>query len=242
MTELLVNYILIYAIITVIATILILWRGLPADRHGRKDRNIILIIAGAGAIAIGLFYLFYIPALDKTKTGTGNKTGSTISPSPTGRQAATRIEQVTQASPANLEIMDAPKGPFPTNETVTEKERQIGRLFNIWRQSILTKNISQINQLDSQIKACGDEAIPFLTKLAKEDRNERVRAFATRILGRMNLSDLFSLFVELLKNDTSAFVRENSCWSLSRLGNIEALEILQKVADSEAIEKIKSTK
>jgi len=57
--------------------------------------------------------------------------------------------------------------------------------------------------------------------------------------------------MELLKNDTSAFVRENSCWSLGRLGNIESLEILQKTADSdtsapvrqaatEAIETIKS--
>jgi len=253
MTELLVNYILIYAIITVIATILILWRGLPADRHGRKDRNIILIIAGAGAIAIGLFYLFYIPALDKTKTGTGNKTGSTISPSPTGRQAATRIEQVTQASPANLEIMDAPKGPFPTNETVTEKERQIGRLFNIWRQSILTKNISQINQLDSQIKACGDEAIPFLTKLAKNDGNERVRAFSVRVLGRMNITELSSLFIDRLHYDTSPFVRENCAWALGRLGNTEVLENLQRAADSdpsaqvrkaagEAIEMIKSNR
>ena len=143
------------------------------------------------------------------------------------------------------------------DETVSEKERQIGRLFNIWRRSVLTKNISQINQLDSQIKGCGDEAIPFLSKLAKEDGNERVRAFSVRILGRMNNAELSSatpsvnpsthgsagqllpLFMELLKNDTSAFVRENSCWSLGRLGNSESLDILQKAADSDPSEPVR---
>ncbi|HLD35926.1 MAG TPA: HEAT repeat domain-containing protein [Planctomycetota bacterium] len=249
MTKLLLNFLLIYAIITVITAILILWRG-------RKDRDVILIIAGSSAIAVLLFYLFYIPAMNTAKQTQSSPLSEAMvgsaqnQPTPLSEAMVGSIQPVAEA---HRETPEDPKGPFPTDATATEKERQIGRLFNIWRQSVLTRNITQINQLDSQIKGCGNEAIPFLTKLAKEDRNERVRAFATRILGRMNLSDLFSLFVELLKNDTSAFVRENSCWSLSRLGNIEALEILQKVADSdssaqvrkaasEAIEKIKSTK
>ena len=140
---------------------------------------------------------------------------------------------------AHRETPEDPKGPFPTDATATEKERQIGRLFNIWRQAVRTRNISQINQLDSQIKGCGDEAIPFLTKLAKEDTNERVRAFAVRILGRQNKANLLGLFMELLKNATSAFVRENSCWSLGRLGNSESLDILQKAADSDPSEPVR---
>ena len=224
MTKLLLNFILIYAIITVITAILIIWRA-------KKDRDVILIIAGSSAIAILLFCLFYIPALERAKTSPDNKTGSTISSTPT----ATLKETDKQTKPTKPEsLMDEPKGPFPMDNTVTEKERQTGRLFNIWRRAVLTRNISQINQLDSQIKACGDDAIPFLTKLAKEDANERIRAFATRILGRMNNKELSALFIELLKNDTSAFVRENSCWSLGRLGNTESLDILQKTADSDA--------
>lgn len=163
-------------------------------------------------------------------------------------------------TPGKTEILPDEKGPFPVDDTVPAKERQIGRLFNIWRKAVLTKNITQINQLDSQIKGCGDEAIPFLTKLAKEDTNERVRAFSVRVLGRMNVAELSSalpsvnpstywsagqlssLFMELLKNDASAFVRENCCWALGRLGNTDSfgtlttstLEILQKVADNDA--------
>ena len=60
MTKLLLNFLLIYAIITVITAILILWRG-------RKDRDVILIIAGSSAIAVLLFYLFYIPAMNTAK-------------------------------------------------------------------------------------------------------------------------------------------------------------------------------
>ncbi|MBI5779565.1 MAG: HEAT repeat domain-containing protein [Planctomycetes bacterium] len=137
------------------------------------------------------------------------------------------------------EIPPEEKGPFPVDDTVPEKERQTGRLFNIWRKAVLTKNITQINQLDSQIRSAGDEAIPFLTKLAKEDTNERVRAFAVRILGRQNKTDLLGLFMELLRNDTSAFVRENSAWSLGRLKNTDTLEILQKAADSDQSEAVR---
>jgi hypothetical protein len=217
------NYLLIYAIITVITSILILWRG-------KKDRDVILIIAGASAIAILLFCLFYIPAMNTAKL--------TQPPKPPPLSKAT---VKTPPETIHRETPEEPKGPFPTDETVSEKARQIGRLFNIWRQAVLTKNISQINQLDSQIKGCGDEAIPFLTKLAKEDGNERVRAFAVRILGRQNKANLLGLFMELLKNDTSAFVRENSCWSLGRLGNSESLDILQKTADSDPSAPVRKT-
>jgi hypothetical protein len=161
-------------------------------------------------------------------------------PAPLSEAMVGSIQPVTEAHRETpVQLPNDPKGPFPTDDTVAAKERQTGRLFNIWRRSVLTKNISQINQLDSQIKACGDDAIPFLTKLAKEDGNERVRAFATRILGRMNNKELSALFTELLKNDTSAFVRENSCWALGRLGNTSALEILQKVADNDSSEPVR---
>lgn len=248
MTKLLLNFLLIYAIITVITAILILWRG-------KRDRDVILIIAGASAIAILLFCLFYIPAMEKAKAFPGNQSSS----QPVKSQSPVGINSV----PPELtkpEVPEEIKGPFPVDDAVPAEERQIGRLFNIWRKAVLTRNISQINQLDSQIKGCGSEAIPFLTKLAKEDGNERIRAFAVRILGRMNIAALSSLFTELLRDDTSAFVRENSCWALGRLGNTDrfgtlttsALEILQKVADndvsepvrkaaSEAIENIKSS-
>ena len=221
MTKLLLNFLLIYAIITVITAILIIWRG-------RKDRDVILIIAGASAIAIGLFYLFYAP---QTQFGSVSQSIPQVGTKP---ETVPEEHRSDRDSEPERTASSEPKGPFPINETVSEKERQVGRLFNIWRRAVLTRNISQINQLDSQIKACGDETIPFLTKLAREDGNERIRAFAVRILGRQNKADLAPLFTELLQNDTSAFVRENSCWSLGRLGNTSALEILQKAADSDA--------
>jgi hypothetical protein len=230
MTKLLLNYILIYAIITVITDILILWRG-------KKDRDALLIITGAVVIAIGLFYLGFIPAMNTAKPTLLNEvmTGSTRTKpaQPTKPNHLSEAMVGSKPEATHLETPEEIKGPFPIDDTVPDKERQIGRLFNIWRQSVLTKNIAQINQLDSQIKGCGDEAIPFLTKLAKEDGNERVRAFAVRILGRMNIADLSSMFIDLLKNDASAYVRENSCWALGRLGNAESLEILQKAADSD---------
>ena len=146
-----------------------------------------------------------------------------------------------QKPPKKIEIPPNEKGPFPTDKTLPEKDRQIGHLMNTWRKAVLSKNINEIKQLDMQIKGCGDEAIPFLTRLAKGDENERVRAFALRILGRMNKTDLYSLFIELLQNDRSAFVRENACWSLGRLANSDAIEVLQKTADSDVSEQVRKS-
>jgi hypothetical protein len=56
MTKIPLNYLLIYAIITVLTAILILWLA-------KTEKHILLIIAGSSAVAIALFYLFYLPSL-----------------------------------------------------------------------------------------------------------------------------------------------------------------------------------
>jgi hypothetical protein len=130
---------------------------------------------------------------------------------------------------------------FPKDETVASRERQLGQLINTWRQAIITKNIQQIKQLDLSIKSYGNEAIPFLRKLVLEGENERVRAFSTRVLGRMCQIDLADLFVELLEKDHGHFVRENAAWALGRLNDRNFVEILQKVAETDTSERVRQS-
>ncbi|MBI4834759.1 MAG: HEAT repeat domain-containing protein [Planctomycetes bacterium] len=130
-------------------------------------------------------------------------------------------------------------GPFPTGEETSPKERNIGKIINAWREAIVIKRIDDITRLTREIQGMGLEAIPFLSKLAKEDENERVRAFAVRSMGSMRSADLADLYVELLRKDQSEFVRENSIWALQVLGNPKYIPALEKAAEVDKSEKIR---
>jgi hypothetical protein len=128
---------------------------------------------------------------------------------------------------------------FPVNDSVPERMGKIGLLINNWRKAIIDKNINEIKQLNIGIMSFGQDGVPFLRKLVIEDSNERVRAFAARVLGGMNFNESYFLFINLLKNDKSSFVRENASWALGKLGNMQTIEILQRVADSDESEKVR---
>lgn len=185
-------------------------------------------------ISMGVFFLLAV----KPKPG--------LKPFLTKSDSAERTKQ--QQPPSSLPVSSEQtqpkaeiKGPFPVDNTVPERLRQIGNVMNAWRQAIIIKNINDIKHLELAIKSYGQEAIPFLRKLALEDDDERVRAFATRVLGRKNLPELSSLFLDLLHNDNSPFVRENAAWALGRLGDPKVIDVLQKVADSDNSEQVRQT-
>jgi HEAT repeat protein len=70
-----------------------------------------------------------------------------------------------------------------------------------------------------------------LMKSAEHDENERVRAFSTRVLGKLRRGDLIELLRRLLK-DESQFVRHNAVWALGELDDQESIsEILRLQED-----------
>jgi hypothetical protein len=131
-------------------------------------------------------------------------------------------------------------GPFPVDEDVPEKERSIGLLTNAWREAIVTKNIKDIERLNLEISRFDKESIPFLRKLASEDKNERVRAFAVRVLGRKKSPDLAQLFTELGLKDASEFVRENCIWSLQQLADKKNIPVLEQISREDKSEKLRN--
>ena len=56
-----------------------------------------------------------------------------------------------------------------------------------------------------------------MVHLAATDPNERVRAFSTRVLGKLRQPALADAFEQLLE-DGSPFVRQNAAWALGELG------------------------
>lgn len=131
-------------------------------------------------------------------------------------------------------------GPFPTDDKVPEQERQIGQMVNAWRQAIVIKHPQDIDRLGLALKGAGPAAVPFLKKMAAEDTNERVRAFAARVLGRMEAVDLIPFFIDRLQKDSSIFVRENAAWSLGKLNDEKSIAALRDAASNDESERVRT--
>ena len=131
-------------------------------------------------------------------------------------------------------------GPFPVDEDVPEKERSVGLLTNAWREAIVTKNIKDIERINLEISRFDKESVPFLRKLAYEDKNERVRAFAVRVLGRKKSPDLTQIFTDMALKDASEFVRENCIWSLQQLADKKNIPILEQISREDKSEKLRN--
>jgi hypothetical protein len=94
---------------------------------------------------------------------------------------------------------------------------QVKTAMESWRTAILVKDADTVTTLD---RAFGDNPVRFgdaLVKSAESDENERVRAFSTRVLGKMKVPELAEVFSKLLE-DKSPYVRQNAAWALGELG------------------------
>jgi hypothetical protein len=96
-----------------------------------------------------------------------------------------------------------------------------------WRRGILEKRSELVLSLDQAFSMLPGRYGPALVKLAETDQDERVRAFSTRVLGKMKNAALVEDFQRLLA-DKSPFVRQNAAWALGELttrpGGREAAE------------------
>jgi hypothetical protein len=94
---------------------------------------------------------------------------------------------------------------------------QVTGAMDSWRQAILSKDPSTVLSLDAGFRGNPGRFAPALVKLAATDENERVRAFSTRVLGKLEAPALAAMFADLLE-DRSPYVRQNAAWALGELG------------------------
>ena len=106
------------------------------------------------------------------------------------------------------------RAPNPYSKEVTPD--QVGAAMAAWRQAILEKRTEQVVALDGAFALLPARYGPELVKVAETDPDERVRAFSTRVLGKMKNLELVEDFQRLLA-DKSPFVRQNAAWALGEL-------------------------
>lgn len=121
--------------------------------------------------------------------------------------------------------------PPPAPETPEEIAAQVDGAMSRWRTAILMKDAPGVVQLDMTFRQLPARFTPALAKSAETDDNERVRAFSTRVLGKLKNPDEAPLYRRLL-TDKSPYVRQNAAWALGELGaaGAPALAELQRAS------------
>jgi len=96
-------------------------------------------------------------------------------------------------------------------------QEQVDTAMSAWRTAVLVKDADTVLALDRAFTELPARYMAALIKSAETDDNERVRAFSTRVLGKLKAPALAEVFAQLL-DDKSPYVRQNAAWGLGELG------------------------
>jgi hypothetical protein len=107
---------------------------------------------------------------------------------------------------------DLPSPPDPP-EVIAKR---VEAAMSSWRTAILVRDADTVLALDREFLGAPDRYAESLTSCAETDSDERVRAFCTRVLGKLKSSERVALFERLL-GDKSPYVRQNAAWALGEL-------------------------
>ncbi len=116
--------------------------------------------------------------------------------------------------------------PPPPPETPDQIAHQVDSEMMRWRAAILNKDAQTVVSCDMDFRQQPDRYRGALEKSAQNDENERVRAFSTRVLGKMHNPDEAVLFKRLLA-DPSPYVRQNAAWSLGELRGAAVIAVAE---------------
>ena len=94
---------------------------------------------------------------------------------------------------------------------------QVEGAMSRWRTAILVKDARSVIALDQTFRQMPGRYTAALATSAESDENERVRAFSTRVLGKLKNTAEAPLYRRLLA-DHSPYVRQNAAWALGELG------------------------
>jgi hypothetical protein len=118
---------------------------------------------------------------------------------------------------------------------------QLQGAITAWREAILHKDRDAVIALDRAFSLFPGRYGPEMVKLAEKDPEERIRAFSTRVLGKMRNVDLVDELQRLM-TDKSPFVRQNAAWALGELAvrpggkqaALQAYDDLRQAEDADA--------
>jgi HEAT repeat protein len=102
-------------------------------------------------------------------------------------------------------------------KTPEEIEQEVAALMRTWRDSVIQRDADAVVKLDGIFRAEPARYASALAKSAQSDPDAHVRAFSTRVLGKLAQPDYADVLGQLL-SDQSSYVRQNAAWALGELG------------------------
>jgi hypothetical protein len=120
--------------------------------------------------------------------------------------------------PALAEVPSLPNAASPRSPSPAPSEHvnEVAEVVRSWRNAILQRDPEAVTRLDLTFREAPDRYTPALVQNATSDPEDRVRAFSTRVLGKLHHPALAEVFQKLLR-DRSPHVRQNAAWALAEL-------------------------
>lgn len=128
--------------------------------------------------------------------------------------------------------------PVPAAKELPVAE-QVDNVMTVWRAAITNRNSEDVLACDRIFRDEPDKYRAALVESARKDPDERIRAFSTRVLGKLKDARLTPLFRELL-TDASPHVRKNGAWALGVLGARESRPDLEALKRNDVAPKVRA--
>jgi HEAT repeats len=121
---------------------------------------------------------------------------------------------------------DSPGGPGdPAQASPPEQsaQQQVERVMAMWRTAIQARDSDTVLACDGAFLGQPHTFLPALVESAQRDPDDRVRAFSTRVLGKLGDPSLTEVLRKLLA-DTNPYTRHNAAWALGQMAGIVGSE------------------
>jgi len=128
-----------------------------------------------------------------------------------------------------------PSGGGTAEEARSERDQRMQRVqgaIDEWRAAIGRRDADTVEALNRAFLSSPSEFTGALMASAESDPDERVRAFSTRVLGKLRAPATAELLRKLLA-DASPYVRQNAAWALGQLGDRSAGPLLRRNAGTD---------
>jgi len=203
----------------------------PQDKTNQRLRLSINGLAAVGIVALSIALWRWPPDFVQPAPGHENNaaTGTTLGRSDHLYQVGELTRKPEQQSPSA-------SGPAIVNGA--PNEAATAEAMQSWQFAIKNRNAELVEAVDRTFATHPITFIPLLMTSARTDTDERVRAFSTRVLGKLRATESVSLMRDLLA-DKSEYVRYNAAWALGEFVDHDSAGLLKKLKHQDRSEMVR---
>ena len=198
------------------------------ETASNRRRRLVINVTGAGTLLLVAAAMWnWQPGGDPDMRSARAPAPAPARQDPTGRFLPQLPAKGHVPASATTTTTDGP-GAGPPDGGGSLSGARIADAMTAWRIAILNKSPEQVESLDRAFAEHRASFIPALMESAGGDAEPRVRAFSTRVLGKLRATEARALMHRLL-GDGSEYVRLNAAWVLGELADREAMVELERL-------------